>query len=213
MSDVLRWGRRFRLPGGARPAPQSGIWHEARSYRVLSDVALCPVQTFRAANPMIPGLIEPEGLPGQAKYLVSFASRRTLQPARDNGQRHMGRDKQVNMIRHDHPGVKFVKPSLAFARFDGVRHEIGNSSIFQPFRSGKRSIQFAILSHKAVSGPRVGFQQRSTCRGFRSVQPPCEEKRGIFGLKVRQPSLIFGHMNRLDGQAKPPAPPHKESQV
>jgi hypothetical protein len=30
---------------------------------------------------------------------------------------------------------------------------------------------------------------------------------------VRQPSLIFGHMNRLDGQAKPSAPPHKESQV
>ncbi len=207
MPQVSRWGRRFRLPGCARPAPISGIMYETRGHGVLFDVALRPVQTFSTADQVIPGFVEPKGFAGKTEYLVGPSCRRTFQPASNRGDWNLGRDEQVDVVRHDHPCVKGVKRSFTFARFDRIGHQVGNWRIFQPCRSGDGPVLFAIFSHEALSRPRIGFQEGSACHSYGSVQPPCQEKRGAFGLKVRQSSSVFGHKNGSDGQAEPPAPP------
>lgn len=194
---TLRKGRTGRLAclalfrRGTGPAPGLRRGSESGGDGVFFDVA-DGSELDSLANPAIKRLFLPKRLASKTEYLVRLARRRTLQPARDRGQRYVRRDQDMDVVRHDHPGVKLVKPSLTFARFNGVRHEIGDSRIAQPTWSEARPVQFSILYKESVSRPGIGLQD--ACNGRqRSVQAPGQKIGGSVGLKVGHSSSVFGH--------------------
>jgi hypothetical protein len=194
MSDSCGVGARA-CPIPARPAPHSGRWHEARRHGVLFDVANDFVELGGVANPAVPGFLPPEGLTGEFQNLVGFVSGRALQPTRHRGERHLWRDQQVDMVWHDHPGVKFVKPPVCLSCRDGFGNYRCDTYIPQPARPRRVAVQPSIRADERVSGSRVRFQDRLLfADGNRSVQAPRHEYWVAFDVDVRELSSVDEHL-------------------
>ena len=197
------WGRRFRLPTSAGPWPTLCGAREPSRHRIPLDIGYRAAYLTRTTQVMIVGFVLPEPLPRSAQDAVGASSRRSFQPSHQNRDGDLRQNQQVPMIRHYHPGIKFIEVPLAFSDQNCIRHHTGDSRIPQPQRTRSALIQNAILSHECMAGGGVHDAIRWGREG--SPQTPGQEQIPIVRMEMWQSSAILRH---LEGrQAKPPAPP------
>ncbi len=159
----------------AGPGPEARFFDQARSDGVEFDVAFRLAEFFRIAHPAVPGFVLPERLASEAEDLIGSSSRRAFDPSHDFRKVGFRCDQKVHVVRHDDPGMQFVKGPLGFRGYDRIGDYFGDSRIRQVAYSG---------SCASGSG-----------RRNRSVQAPGEEQRSSVGLQMRQMSSVFRHSN------------------
>jgi len=178
----------------ARPLPLSWISHKPGSHRIPFNVANSPVQLIIATNPMVERLVLPKGMSGATQNFVGFIRCRTLQPAKDFGQRSRWLPKYMDVIRHNYPRLKFVKEPFLFPAPERIPHHFRHTWIFKPKWSGSRLVGLPVIHNECLSRW-FGRWHHLSLMGSRkrTGQAPCYEQRSScnrFWLPVRQPSTI-----------------------
>jgi len=203
---ILRWDRRFRLSSGARPGPHLSRRYQSRGHRIFLNISSCAAESLVPANPVVPRFILPEALTRSPDQAIRIASSGSLQPAHDRSDFHFRRNQNVNVVRHDHPRVKPVKPAPMLAVFDCVGNQAGYRGISQPKGTARFFLQLSIPGYESVSRSRIGFQNLlTTRRGKRPVQSPGYKQSCAGRLQVRQIPSILSHF--FSRQAEAPVPP------
>ena len=197
-----RWDRRFRLSilnlsdrrnrlshllPCARPVPKLCGLYQTGLHRVFVDVAGNLPKLVAVTHPMIPGFVFPERLTGETENFVSATGCGTLQPTRNRRQRNAGRQQQVNVIGHNHPGMQFVESALGFSCHKGIRHKTCDPGVHQPARSGGLPIQLPVAFHKR----RQDLVART--RRHRSIESPGREDRSPFSIPMWEIASVVRH--------------------
>jgi hypothetical protein len=95
-------------PAGTRPWPLLRSRDKPGSDRIIFDVFGDAAEFRLVADPMVIGLVEPEGLTGAVQNSIGRSRGDSLEPLGELGDRNCRGDQDVNVIRHQHVGVKFV---------------------------------------------------------------------------------------------------------
>ena len=168
-----------------------GSGDQAGGHGVVFDVVFGFGKFRSVADPTVPGLVFPEWLARAMQNLISFASGRAFEPASYFGERHHRRQQQVDMIGHQHPGVKVIESSLRCAIHKLVCHHLRYSLVCQPFWSRLLSIQLPIFNDKRMARCRIRLQQIfSFALRYRTPQSPVQEYGDSLCMQVRQVSSI-----------------------
>jgi hypothetical protein len=138
------WGRRFRLRACTGPRPALCRLRQAGRDGVALDVSRDPLDLPGIARVVIEGLILPERLTSSSQDLVSTPRGRSLQPTHQHRNGNFGKDEQMNMVRHDHPGAELIEASFALSNQNGLSHQIRGWPVPEPewtrgYRSRARS--------------------------------------------------------------------------
>ena len=159
------------------------------------------------ANPVIPGFVLPKTMPGATQNLVRIFGGRALKPPSKSRDRHSRRNKQMDVVRHHNPGVKFVEIPFFVADHNALGNQPRNPGIHQPARAAQTFIQFPVSRHKRSPSRRLRNQNfLPPVHRQRSVQPPRKKNRNSVGLTVRQFPAVFKHLmnrSRTGGTACP----------
>ena len=145
-------GQPFGLPTCTGPRPRLRRSHQSRTYRVTLNVSSSSINLTRMPQVVVKGLILPEWLTCPAQYQVGCAGRRSLQPPHQDGYRRLRENQQMNVVRHHHPGTKFVEVPPGVSVQDGVGDHFSNLGIAKPVWSQGVPIQRAVMSHEGMSG-------------------------------------------------------------
>lgn len=176
------------------PAKKLGGCDEPRGHWVLFDVPCNSAELGAIADPAVPRLVFPKRLASASENPVGLPSGRTFEPARDCGQGNQGCQQQMNVVRHENPGMQFIEAPASLTIQNLFRDYLRNLGIRQPLRPLRLPIQLAIFGCKSVAGRRVRFQQVfSLAYRHRTPQAPVEEYRDTFGMQMRQSSSIVKH--------------------
>jgi hypothetical protein len=166
------WGRRFRLPAGARPWPVFSRANQSRRDGILFNVPDCSRQVILTAQVVIIRLVLPKRQSGTTEDAVCISRGRAFEPSQEHGNLNSGQDQQVDVVWHYHPGIEFIKVATLRLR-----------------------LQQSVRAYESVAGGAVSRRSGLFRRPRAPQAPP------IVRMKVRQSSSIFGHVtgrrNRL----------------
>jgi len=116
----------------------------------------------------------------------------------------MWADQNVDMVRHDDPGVQIIQAELLLAKTHGVGYDPGKAFVLQPFRPGGSPCEFSVHGYKCFPSRRP--YKEGPVRGYRSMQTPRDENICALGVPVRKAALVvFRHtlFNRAGQEACP----------
>jgi hypothetical protein len=194
MPDSCGVGARA-CPIPARPTPTFDVIDKVGRHRILFDVSHDLVELGAVANPAVPGFLSPKRLTRESKNPVGFVSCRALQPAGDLRHRYVRRDQEMDVIRHDYPGMQFVEASNCRTGCHCVRYHGGDAHVPQPTRPGFGAVQHSVRDNECVTGPRVRFQDGFLLAdryGF--MQSPRQKYLMALTVDVREFSSVDEHL-------------------
>jgi hypothetical protein len=128
--------------------PFRGTTNQPGANRIPLDVTAHPFELIRTPDPVIERFILPEGaVPVQQQ--ISRAGRPALDPPGNLRQLKPGRQKQMNMVRHNHKSEQLIIQTIA--RKNMPNDTLSDRWLLQPNRPIRRAIQNPI-----------GFDKRSS---------------------------------------------------
>ena len=151
---------------------------------------------------MIERLVLPERLPGPPQDSVGAPRGRSLQPAHQYRNGNLGKDEQMNMVRHHHPRTELVEASLALSDQNSFSHQIRDVGVLEPQRTDSAPVHGAVLSHEGMTsgGARRGIHSQRQC----PPEAPSQEHVSVLRMKMRQSSAVVGHARGLAGETACP---------
>jgi len=84
---------------------------------------------------MVKGFFIPQTIAFPAQDLIHGASGNSFQSMCDPSQRNIWFDQNVNVIRHDNVGVKFIEIPIAFTASNCFDDDVGYARTLQPKRA------------------------------------------------------------------------------
>jgi len=169
----------------ARPRPVLGLFHHSGAHRIPLNVSQNLIKLLLIPHPAVIRFRLPEGLTASTQYPIGLAAAGALQSTHDLRQFFMRLQQQVDMVRHDDPGVEVEESQLLAARKQCVPHDRGYLRILQPGWTRRRAIHLAVKRHESLPfGVRRVFEKFRMARQ-RAVQPPGDKEGRVFRVPVR----------------------------
>ena len=145
---------------------------EPGSDRVLQNAVFYALELLLATHQLIVALAPPEWLSRQAKQMIGFSSRSALQSPQYNRGFDMGREQQVYMVGHHHPGVQEVIPAGApadrsndhFVQLQEFADRPGRRTL-HPVADPCRRMRYPTVEERRTSGWAGGCCCKLTIRG------------------------------------------------
>jgi hypothetical protein len=184
------WGRRLRLRRVSRPAnccAGPAIFLRRASQpsfdRIVDNVVPDAPKFDSASHQMIVAFVLPKRQPRTAEHFVDLSCAVALQPTKKFRYVHMGSQKHMNVIRHNHPGMQIT------ARLGAVLYATANQPgyfrSFQIDRSVPGSIQQSIHRNKRLSRTQAILRKFATNR--QTAMQSKSDKQGLAdAVDVRQ---------------------------
>ncbi len=140
----------------ARPTPVAWLADQTRGDGIVFDIGDDTFQFRIVPNPMIERFRLPKGLSGSTQNQVGCARRGALQPARNYRQWLLWPQDDVNVIRHDDPGLELIEVSLPRAVLNCGGDRLRHTRVLQPDGSESCFVEFAVMEQKGASGGEWG---------------------------------------------------------
>lgn len=176
----------------AGPNPFFRRLSQPRRNRIVFDIPNNPAKLIRTPNPAVKRLIAPKRLTRQSQNSIRRPSGRPLQPTSNRWQRHTRCNQQMNMIRHDDPGVKVIEEPFVFSPQNNFRDSGCDSRICQPLNSQPIPIERPILRSESFARAQQNITRTSR---HSSMQSPVDKNRNPFPMDMRQSSSVFEHQS------------------
>ena len=88
------------------------------------------------AHPMIEGFVLPEGSPSAIKNLICHTGAGAFDGSGDLAQSFVWVDQDVNVVRHDDPGIKIVELPLLGCKEESFDYCVGDLWMLEPHWAG-----------------------------------------------------------------------------
>lgn len=136
---------------------------------------------------MIERFVLPERQTRAAEDAIGDTRRSPLSPPHDGGHRCLGLQQQMNMIRHDNPGVPIIELLDLLSIMKRPQYHFGDTRISQPHGTTIRSVMGTLHSDAAgvFSSEDVWLDGR-----WRSCEAPSYQDDGLFRIPMRESTSI-----------------------
>ena len=194
------WGGRPRLRRVSRlaSAPSvrwrscAGPWKAVCGFNepgfnwIVDNISFNAPELFPVPHQMIVAFVLPKGFSGTSQQLVGLPRTIAFQSAQDRRYIDMGREKQVNVIRHDHPGVQIAIRLRAM--LDRTPDQSGDLGPLQVNGSEARGVEQSVHHHKRLAGSQTFFG-KFAARWQAAMKAKGHEQRLSDSIDVRQAAL------------------------
>jgi hypothetical protein len=136
---------------GTGPTPIFGLGDEIGGDGIPFDVMANAFELGGVSDPMVEGLILPEGLAHAVQGGVGVARRNSFHDAGDFGEGQARFQQSVNVVGHDHKSVQFIAAKLGAAQ-DGAFGVISDFGVGKPARSESSAIQSSVETLESFAG-------------------------------------------------------------
>jgi hypothetical protein len=177
----------------ARPWPIVWLGHQACFDWIIFDVRANALEFGGGTNPMIEGLVLPEGFPNAIQELIGLACGDSFYSVRNSRQRTHGVEQEVDVVGHYSVSVQCEAP-LSNATKDRFLHDSGELGLVQPVRPRGCGIKMPVGGNELLSrrlAKQLDCAQNVSRQG--TVQPPGDEDGAVFRLPVRQVAIRIAH--------------------
>ena len=139
------------------------------------------------SHPMIVGLPLPELFTRATEQPVCLTRRHALQRLQQQARRNQRQQKQVNVIRHNHPRSELivVQSHTTKQRFDDHR---GNCLVPKVNGTRLRSVEVAVHPDKSFALRYFASRRKMRARQA-AIKMPSKEQPAVVGIYVRKPAL------------------------
>jgi len=193
------WGGRPRLRRVSRlaSAPSvrwrscAGPWKAVCGFNepgfnwIVDNISFNAPELFPVPHQMIVAFVLPKGFSGTSQQLVGLPRTIAFQSAQDRRYIDMGREKQVNVIRHDHPGVQIA---IRLGVLNATPDQSGNGRLFQMNGSEARGAEQSVHCGKCLPGGQTFFSEFAA-RWQAAMKAKGHEERLSDSIDVRQAAL------------------------
>jgi hypothetical protein len=173
-----------RVGACARPRVVFGSFNQSRLNRIGLDIPDNPTHLNVVSDPVIVGFPLPEGFAGSPEKLVRLASSESFQSSKQKWRWDFRQKKNVDVIRHQDPGPKFV-----MAEFNATmqRGDYQLRDRFEPQvqRAFSRGIEIPVHPYKSFTGGDLP-RRRVSPLGNTAMQMPRGEDPFSFRVKMGQ---------------------------
>jgi len=119
---------------------------------MVLDVGVNAPELTLVAHQAVVALVLPEGFARPPQRLIGPLGRDALQRSQEIRYRHVRRNEQMNMVRHDHEGVQHVVVKFGFTILDRIDHKLRDFRAVQVARARSRLIQESIHRRESLTG-------------------------------------------------------------
>ncbi len=144
---------------GAGPPEVFRFCCQAGVYGIRVDISRDPIPLGSVFYPVIVAFVLPERATNEPKDLISRLRGKTFDGVRDLWDFDLRRYQEVDVIGHDHPGVKVVPAHLIFAVAECFSRESCDLRLVKVDRAAPRLIQERV--HRQKSLPAGRFRRES----------------------------------------------------
>src|SRR6266404_314749 len=132
---------------------------------------------------MVVALLLPERCPCSAEPFVGLPRSRTLQLLQEHRNIRSRRDQQMNMVRHDDPGMKNVTATAAL--LNRIDHALRDARSLQIHRTGAVVVEQSVHIYKRLSRTHRLLGKPPPGRKA-AVESKCDKQRLFRYIEVRQ---------------------------
>lgn len=181
------------LGGCAGPRPLLHPLDQSRRDRISLNIIDNSVKLVAIPHPMVEGFVQPERLAGPAQDKIRFTRAGAFDGAGDFAERFVRQKQNVNMVRHQRPGVEVAQLPLLFGYEQGVDDCAGDFRSFEPGRAGEGLVELAVEREEMFAlGEGLGGEERGKARQG-TVEAPGQKDGCAFGVPVWKAAAVEAH--------------------
>ena len=98
-------------------------------------------------------LVLPEMFASPAQHAICHAGNGALEAVGKRAHRDLRRKQHMDVIRHDHIGMKVILAQLEVPSIQQVDHHVGDSRILQPDRPARLAVKHPVEAAKLLGTP------------------------------------------------------------
>jgi hypothetical protein len=169
---------------------------KAGFHRIPPDIPRDPLKLIFITHQAVMALVLPKRFSRAIEDSVGFSRRESLEGMGQLRNRHIRGDQQIDVIRHDYPGMNLAAAQRNGLVVDGVHNQARHLRDAKP--GGPRPCFVEKPVHSNESFARSEIRRKAATLGQSARKSPGEEHRLTGGVPVRQsPRMKTAHVSKV----------------